>query len=258
MELEQCQDSKRAVAKSPSASARPQAQAQVVSRGIRRHISPLQIIPTPNTRPLQIKLSSRHITMNSSIANSTFITNKEAKDEEKSYKGLFGHRELSVDGANSVVAFYGGRQSGAIFSTFFPATFWDDGDRHSSLEGYFQYQKAKKFGDKEAMEKIINTKSPSIQRKLGENIKGFDEAVWAQVRDDVMRTGLRLKFEQNSGLRHRLLMTHNASLCEATANEKYWACGLNLNHKDLPNKAAWPGENKLGIMLMQLRDTLHY
>ena len=178
--------------------------------------------------------------------------------EDKPYKGLFGHREITVENGPGVVAFYGGRQSGAIFSTFFPAVFWDDGDRHYSLEGYFQYQKAKKFGDTESMEKIINTKSPSIQRKLGQKIKGFDEKVWASVRDEVMRTGLRLKFEQNDGLRHRLLMTHKAWLCEATANEKYWACGLNLNDKNLPNKDVWPGKNTLGVMLMQLRDSFHY
>ena len=58
-----------------------------------------------------------------------------------------------------------------------------------------------------------------------------------------MYEGLRHKFLQNEDLRVKLLETGDKKLIEHTENDKFWGDGGNGK-----------GENRLGILLMKLRD----
>ena len=175
------------------------------------------------------------------------------------YRGLFGHKTIRTEegGGQTVVAWYGGGRSGAVFSTFYPAPFVDEeGIRFSCVEAYFQYQKAKAFGADRLAERILTAYSPSYQQRLGRQVPGFDAHKWALVQELVMREGLKLKFEQNPELRDKLLGTGDALLCQATAGEDFWACGLDLNDPKLAEKHHWPGQSKLGHLLMAIREEL--
>ena len=61
-----------------------------------------------------------------------------------------------------------------------------------------------------------------------------------------MYEGLRYKFTQNENLKAKLLETGNRKLIEHTENDKYWADG----------GGDGKGQNRLGILLMKLRDEL--
>ncbi len=60
-----------------------------------------------------------------------------------------------------------------------------------------------------------------------------------------MYEGLRAKFSQNKELKDKLLATGQAKLVEHTDRDKYWGDGGNGE-----------GKNRLGILLMKLRDEL--
>lgn len=60
-----------------------------------------------------------------------------------------------------------------------------------------------------------------------------------------MMYGLRKKFAAHDDIRQSLLMTGNATLVEHTKNDSYWGDG-----------GDGTGKNRLGILLMQLREEL--
>ena len=68
---------------------------------------------------------------------------------------------------------------------------------------------------------------------------------WEQVKDDIMREAVLAKFQQHDDLREMLLSTGDADIVEKTTRDYYWGCG---------NKGT--GKNMLGIILMEVRETL--
>lgn len=73
----------------------------------------------------------------------------------------------------------------------------------------------------------------------------FIRSDWQSVKDGVMLMALRAKFSQNEKLAAILLATEHAELIEHTVNDNYWADG-----------GDGKGENKLGQLLMQVREEL--
>ena len=69
-----------------------------------------------------------------------------------------------------------------------------------------------------------------------------------------MNTLLIKKFQHNPELNEKLKSTQQKKLCEA-GKHKFFAIGLQFNHKTLTDEKAWLGENKLGKALMEVRDS---
>ena len=57
---------------------------------------------------------------------------------------------------------------------------------------------------------------PSEQKKLGRNVKNFDNNVWNDVRDDLLLEILKEKFSQNFECKSYLQNTGDKRLIEAT------------------------------------------
>lgn len=125
-------------------------------------------------------------------------------------------------------------------SNFFPAAFTKDGKVFNTVEHFFQ---SEKFEDAETKHKIISAKTPMIAKRLGRKYR-IDPAPWILRRNQVMRTGLELKFSQNADLREKLLSTGNAKLIEFSIRDKYWG------------GSAKEAKNTLGNMLMEVRSSL--
>ena len=68
---------------------------------------------------------------------------------------------------------------------------------------------------------------------------------WEQVKDDIMRAGVRAKFLAHPDILQTLLSTRKEELIEDAAYDSYWGCGK-TGH----------GKNKLGKILMEVRDEL--
>lgn len=96
------------------------------------------------------------------------------------------------------------------------------------------------------MEKvIIEAKAPVEAFRLGRQTGTPLRPDWQEVKEKIMFDGLILKFTQNPNLGKMLLETQESKLVEHTEKDKYWADGGDGS-----------GKNRLGILLMRVRDEL--
>lgn len=116
-----------------------------------------------------------------------------------------------------------------------------DGNRWKTMEHYFQ---AMKFIGTEQFERILNSGSPKQAKSLGQSRAVPIRKDWDSVKEEVMLTGLREKFK-DPFLKDLLISTGKKVLVENSPYDKYWGIGPNGK-----------GKNRLGVLLMQLRDEL--
>ncbi|MCF6442481.1 NADAR family protein [Pseudoalteromonas luteoviolacea] len=116
-----------------------------------------------------------------------------------------------------------------------------DGHYWKTMEHYFQ---AMKFIGTEQFDKIKNCGSPKQAKDLGQTRAIPIRSDWDSVKEEVMLVGLRKKF-QDKALRDLLIATGKKELIEDSPFDKYWGIGANGK-----------GKNRLGFLLMKLRDEL--
>jgi ribA/ribD-fused uncharacterized protein len=142
------------------------------------------------------------------------------------------------------------------FSTGYDAPMQIDGITFPTVEHYLQWSKAKQFGDAEAQAKIMKTASPKSVKTYGDKVKNVKEDEWAEKRDGVMRIALKAKFMQHPELKAKLLSTTDRPIGEANARDKYWSIGTGADTSKAKIPSKWPGKNRLGQLLMDLRTEL--
>ncbi|KAF1780386.1 Conserved hypothetical protein CHP02464 [Phytophthora cactorum] len=130
------------------------------------------------------------------------------------------------------VFFYGQREPKFGFlSNFHPCEFTDpEGQRFYSSEQYFMKRKQELFdpdNGKLAIA-ILRAKAPAVAKKLGRQVKNYDDEVWAEHRYEVMLEALKLKFSSDEDLAAKLLATSNKSLYEASRRDAIWGIGLSV------------------------------
>ena len=97
----------------------------------------------------------------------------------------------------------------------------------------------------EIQEKIRQIASPMDAALEGRNRQNPLRPDWEEVKDEVMLQALQMKFRQNPEIARELLATGDAIIIEHTQNDAYWADGGDGS-----------GKNKLGLLLMQVREEL--
>ena len=94
-------------------------------------------------------------------------------------------------------------------------------------------------------EEIRQIASPMDAALEGRNRQNPLRPDWEEVKDEVMLQALRMKFSQNPHIAKELMATGDAILIEHTRNDAYWSDGGDGS-----------GKNKLGLLLMQVREEL--
>ena len=155
--------------------------------------------------------------------------------------------------AETMVLFYGRRP---IYSNFYILTFKSGGRQFNCTEQYFQYKKAIFFGDEKTAARIMKTASPGQQKKLGRQVKGYNENRWEQVRAKVMEEGCLAKFIQNSHAKEKLLSTGDSRLVECSPTDRVWGIGISLMDPRALNHKKWRGQNLLGKQLEKVRELI--
>jgi ribA/ribD-fused uncharacterized protein len=117
-----------------------------------------------------------------------------------------------------------------------------DGVVYPTSEHYYQ---AMKTNDPEIRERIRRAATPTIAAAMGRRHDIGLRADWEEVKENVMMCALRAKFDQHPAIAARLVATHPSTLTEHTTKDRYWADG-----------GDGTGRNRLGVLLMQLRDHL--
>jgi len=132
--------------------------------------------------------------------------------------------------------FYARAQKFFELSNFYPSSFQIGEVWWKTVEHYFQAQKSPKDRDREY---IRGLPTPNLAKRVGRQIRLRED--WEEIKEDVMYRALKAKFTQNSTLKMILLSTGSTILKERSPDDVYWG---------------YKGKNRLGILLMKLRDEL--
>lgn len=129
----------------------------------------------------------------------------------------------------------------------------------TSTEQGFMYFKALYFEDYEVADQIYNTLSnPGVCRKLGRQVKDYDENSWDRVRYGIFYDLIYQKYLQDKNLQEKLLSPEfdNKLFVEASPIDKIWGIGMDENNPLILDQKNWKGKNYLGQIITDVRDTL--
>jgi ribA/ribD-fused uncharacterized protein len=144
----------------------------------------------------------------------------------------------------------------SCFSQWFEAGFTVDGTKYRTAEHFMMAGKARLFDDAETCERIIAARTPAEAKKLGREIRNFDEAAWVAARLDIVTQGNIAKFSQNTALGAFLLGTGHQVLVEASPVDPIWGIGRAATDPAAQDPREWRGLNLLGFALMAARDAI--
>jgi ribA/ribD-fused uncharacterized protein len=131
-----------------------------------------------------------------------------------------------------------------------------DGLVYVGPEQWMMAAKAKLFGDHEMFARIMTSASAREHKKLGRQVKNFDQAVWEKNMLDIVTRGNYAKFTQHPAFGRRLLSTKEKVLVEASPLDSVWGIGMAASHPDARHPSKWLGTNMLGQALMRVRTML--
>lgn len=128
----------------------------------------------------------------------------------------------------------------------------------TSTEQGFMYIKAITFGDNVTAQKILNTDDPNRCRKLGRQVKGYNDAEWAKIRYDVFYTLNWAKYTQDKKLQEKLLdpQFDGKKFVEASPIDKIWGIGYAEDNPNIEFTDIYWGKNYLGRILTNIRKRL--
>lgn len=128
-----------------------------------------------------------------------------------------------------------------FMSNFYPFKLIYNGIEYQNTEAAFQAQKCKYLPERNKFSKL----NPSEAKRLGRHVELRPD--WEQVKDGIMYNIILTKFSSDEYLAYRLLETGEEVLMEGnTWNDTYWGVDLDTMQ----------GKNKLGLILMKVRDVL--
>lgn len=145
---------------------------------------------------------------------------------------------------------------GAIspLSNAYQCKFSEDGIVFSNVDQYVQYHKALMAHDDVTATRILATKNVGDLRRMGKSVVGGP--TWPIVKIEKIREGIALKFVQNKTLSKYLVDSGERIIGEANGFDKNLGTGIKLTHDNTLNTNLWIGENKMGRMLMDLRERM--
>jgi ribA/ribD-fused uncharacterized protein len=143
-----------------------------------------------------------------------------------------------------------------VFSQWHCTPFTLEGQDFVCVEQFMMAAKAVLFDDMTTAQAIMASDDPSIHKRLGAQVSGFDQAEWDTWRLDIVYRGNRAKFSQNDGACRQLRNSADAMLVEANPRDWNWGNGLHLDDPGNNDPSQWRGTNFLGRILTLIRDEL--
>lgn len=143
-----------------------------------------------------------------------------------------------------------------VFSQWHHTPFTLDGEPFVTAEQWMMYAKALLFKDAERAQQIAQTDDPALQKRLGQQVEGFDQAEWDRWKIEIVYRGNLAKFSQNAGAARQLHNTGHAMLVEANPRDWIWGIGRAMDDPDGHVPANWRGLNLLGRILTKIRQDL--
>lgn len=138
------------------------------------------------------------------------------------------------------------------FSNLFLAPIKRNGITYHSAEQAFQHAKAVTCKDHVLAKAILNEPCPIEFMSIGKRVEINDD--WGKRQLEDMRSILRLKMDQVPAFATLLKASDKHHLVENTRSI-YWGAGTPYN-SDLIHNRSYPGQNKLGFLLEEVRELL--
>lgn len=139
----------------------------------------------------------------------------------------------------------------SYLSNFYPTQLDVNSQRFDSAEQAYQYTKSIICQREEACKSIKECPDPKKVKRFGDKIPTTPQ--WEEVKEKTMRCILLAKFLQNKDLRRKLSETGTVELMECTTNP-FWGTGWRLDSYEWQKSMKYPGKNRLGKMLEEIRD----
>lgn len=145
---------------------------------------------------------------------------------------------------------------GGIYSQWFKSPFTVKEITYCCAEQFMMAEKARLFGDYDTLAAILDTDDPATHRKLGRQVKNYDEKLWGSIRKRVVVEGNLEKFRQNEKLQDILIRDRDKILVEASPYDCVWGIGMRAGAPGVLWPENWKGENLLGFAIMEARDII--
>lgn len=156
-----------------------------------------------------------------------------------------------------IVCFDNDRGLFECFSNWYRAPFKYAGRQYSSIETYMMIQKVELFGEYELAEKIQKSDDAAEAKRIGRTpMKRFDAALWEEAGYNIVKRGVRAKFEQYPEYAEILKQTEGMEIAECNADDRIWGIGIGLDDDRRYDRRLWNGTNRLGRILMEVREEL--
>jgi len=139
---------------------------------------------------------------------------------------------------------------GSPFSNFYKAKFKYGNTEFRWVEQFMMFHKAILFKDFDIAKNILEANNPALIKKLGRQVKNYNDKIWISTRYNVVKEGAKLKFTQNPDLLKILKKYKGYQFIEAAKNDRVWGIGYSENDA-MDNINNW-GQNLLGKILTEL------
>ena len=120
-------------------------------------------------------------------------------------------------------------------------------------EHYIQWIKANYFKDSTMANLIMATDYPMKAKKLGKSIVRYYENGWKEVGLELVRPGIKAKFEQNPLLLQMMQTKYPKPIAEVTY-DKTWKTGIPLDGPDSLIEEKWYNKGWMSGILTSIRD----
>lgn len=127
---------------------------------------------------------------------------------------------------------------------------------YKTAEHWMMAGKARLFEDEEMLQQILEAESPGEAKKLGRQVRNFDQVIWKEHRSAIVVEGNVHKFSQHEDLKAFLISTGERVIVEASPRDRIWGIGMGKNNENAERPENWRGLNLLGFALMEVRDRI--
>lgn len=130
------------------------------------------------------------------------------------------------------------------------------GEGFGTAERAMMVGKARLFEDHDTARQILPAEEPDKQKALGRRVRNVNEGTWDAHKVDIVTEVNMAKYDQNKGLRRKPFQTGTAQLVEASPLDTIGGIGLDATNAAATPLDEWPGQNLLGKILTEVRETL--
>ncbi len=120
-----------------------------------------------------------------------------------------------------------------------------------SIEHAFFWKMATDLGLHHLADRIKNAMHAGVVKRLSKEMDERERITWEDMHQNIMKELLQEKAKSCELFKQCILMNQDKILAESTFNKR-WGTGLTKRLTELTKPQYWPGNNMLGVMLMEL------